>query len=142
LGQHLSTGSVVALYGELGSGKTCLTQGIAKGLEVPENFYVTSPTFALVNEYPGRIPLFHMDFYRMTDISELDDIGIDDIFSSNCIAVIEWAEKFPSALPKERLDLSLTILDDQKRTLVLTGHGQQAEVLAKTCAELANRVEL
>jgi tRNA threonylcarbamoyladenosine biosynthesis protein TsaE len=140
LGRHLSTGAVVALYGELGSGKTCLTQGIAKGLEVPQGFYITSPTFALINEYPGRIPLFHMDFYRMTDMSEFDEIGIDEILSSDGIAVIEWADKFPSALPKERLDLSLTILDDQKRALVLTGYGRQAVALAKMCAGFGNRL--
>jgi tRNA threonylcarbamoyladenosine biosynthesis protein TsaE len=132
LGHHLSAGTVVALYGELGSGKTCLTQGIAVGLEVPQSYYVTSPTFAIVNEYPGRIPLFHMDFYRLTDISELHDMGIDEFLYADGVAVIEWAEKFSSVLPEERLDLSFSILDDQKRALLLYGHGKQADVLVKT----------
>ena len=135
LGKHLSAGSIVALYGELGSGKTCLTQGIGNGLDVPQGFYITSPTFLLVNEYPGRIPFFHMDFYRITELSELDDIGIDEIFSSNGIVVIEWADKFPSVLPKERLDLSFTILDDSKRELVLAGYGRSAvDLLKKICS--------
>jgi tRNA threonylcarbamoyladenosine biosynthesis protein TsaE len=133
LGRQLIRGDVVALDGELGSGKTCLTQGIAKGLDVPEGFYVTSPSFALVNEYPGRIRLFHMDFYRMQDICELDDIGFEDILAFGGVVVIEWAHKFVSALPKERLDLFLTIGNERKRQLCLNGHGQRAAHLVKTC---------
>ena len=133
LGRQLTSGDVVALNGDLGSGKTCLTQGIAKGLDVPQGFYVTSPSFALVNEYPGRIRLFHLDFYRMGDISELDDIGFDEILAVEGIVVIEWADKFPSALPSERLDISLTIMNEQTRELSLKGHGQHAVDLVKTC---------
>jgi tRNA threonylcarbamoyladenosine biosynthesis protein TsaE len=135
LGQQLTSGAVIALHGELGSGKTCLTQGIANGLHVPKDFYITSPSYTLVNEYPGRIRLFHMDLYRMGDISELDDIGFHEILAVDGVVVIEWADKFPSALPKERLDLSFTIVDDQRRQLYLTGYGSTAEDLAKACFE-------
>lgn len=134
MGRQLTGGDVVALNGDLGSGKTCLTQGIAKGLDVPKGYIVTSPSFALVNEYPGRIRLFHMDFYRIGDVSELDEIGFDDMIAVGGVVVIEWAYKFLSALPKERLDLSMTIVNDRKRELSLRGHGQRGMELAKICS--------
>jgi len=80
IGENLTGGAVVALTGELGAGKTCLTQGIAKGLGIPEGYYVTSPTFTLINEYPGRIPLYHMDVYRLSDSRELEDMGYEEYF--------------------------------------------------------------
>jgi tRNA threonylcarbamoyladenosine biosynthesis protein TsaE len=126
LGKHLTSGSLVALSGELGSGKTCLTQGIARGLEVPEDLYVTSPSYTLVNEYSGRLRLFHVDLYRIENMAELNDIGIDEIMASDDVTVIEWADKMIEILPKERLFISITILDDQRRNLLLTGDGQRA----------------
>jgi tRNA threonylcarbamoyladenosine biosynthesis protein TsaE len=134
LGRHLANGDLVALNGNLGSGKTCLTQGIAKGLDVPDGYYITSPSFALVNEYPGRIRLFHMDFYRMEDISDLDQIGFDDLLALDGVFVIEWAHKFLPALPKRRLDLFLTIVNETKRELSVNGYGHRAEDLVKVCA--------
>jgi tRNA threonylcarbamoyladenosine biosynthesis protein TsaE len=138
LGRHLSKGFVIALNGELGSGKTCLTQGIARGLEVPKSFYVTSPTFSLVNEYPGLIRLFHVDLYRVADASELDEIGLDDILAADGVTVIEWAQKMLDSLPTQRLDVSIAIVDDQTRHFHLTAYGQRANHLLKHCIAYSN----
>jgi len=133
LGKYLTNGSVIGLSGELGSGKTCLTQGIARGLQVPEDLYVTSPSYTLVNEYPGRLRLFHVDLYRIGNVVELDEIGLDEIIGGDDVTVIEWAEKIIDVLPKERLFISISIVDDQTRNLHLTGCGQGAVDLIKRC---------
>lgn len=133
LGKHVTSGSVIALSGELGSGKTCLTAGIATGLLVPEDFYVTSPSYVLVNEYPGRLRLFHVDLFRIRDLVELDDIGLDEIMGSNSVTVIEWAEKVDKDLPKERLAVSMSIVDNHTRNLHMTAYGQSAIDLIEKC---------
>ena len=131
LGQYVKNSFVIALNGELGSGKTCLTKGIAKGLGVPKDFCVTSPTFAIVNEYPGRIHLYHVDLYRINEACELDDIGLPEILVSNGVIVIEWAERLIEILPEERLQVSISIIDDFTRKFYLTGCGQDAINLVK-----------
>jgi len=133
VGKHVTKGSVIALSGELGSGKTCLVQGIAKGLRVPEDLYVTSPSYVLVNEYPGSLRLFHLDLYRIDNVAQLDDIGIDEMIRSDNVAVIEWAEKMGDVLPKERLFVSISMTDDQTRDFHLTASGQSAVDLLKRC---------
>ena len=133
LGKYLTKGSVVALSGELGSGKTCLTQGVARGLQVPEDLYVTSPSYTLVNEYPGRLRLLHVDLYRIKNVLELDEVGLDEIMGGDGATVIEWAEKIIDALPKERLCISISILDDRTRDFHLTGYGQSALDLIEKC---------
>ena len=133
LGKYLTNGSVVALSGELGSGKTCLTQGIARGLQVPEGLYVTSPSYTLINEYPGRLRLFHADLYRIRNVVELDEIGLGEIMGCDGVTVIEWAEKMIELLPKERLFISISIVDDQTRELHLTACGQSAVDLIEKC---------
>jgi tRNA threonylcarbamoyladenosine biosynthesis protein TsaE len=125
----------VALSGELGSGKTCLTQGIARGLEVPEKFCVTSPSYSLVNEYPGRIRLFHVDLYRLDNMAELEEIGLDEILEADGVAVIEWADKLAGVLPRDRLDLHLSIVNDKTRELRLTAYGQSAVDLVEECSK-------
>ena len=133
LGKYLTNGSVVALSGELGSGKTCLTQGIARGLQVPEDLYVTSPSYTLVNEYPGRLRLFHVDLYRIGNVVELDEIGLDEIMGCDGVTVIEWAEKIVELLPKEGLFISISVVDHQTRDFHLTGSGQMALDLIDKC---------
>ena len=91
LGMAASPGDVICLDGDLGAGKTTLTQGIAKGLEVPEGCYVTSPSFAILHEYSGRIPLYHMDFYRLTGSAEIEDLGFEEYFYMSGLTVIEWS---------------------------------------------------
>jgi tRNA threonylcarbamoyladenosine biosynthesis protein TsaE len=133
LGKYLTNGSVIALSGELGSGKTCLTQGIARGLQVPEDLYVTSPGYTLINEYPGRLRLFHADLYRIGNVVELDEIGLDEIMGCDGITVIEWAEKMIELLPKERLFISISIVDHQTRRFDFKGCGQGAVDLIEKC---------
>ena len=126
LGRHAPPGTVITVSGELGSGKTRLTQGIAKGLQVPEEFVVTSPTFAIVNEYPGRIRLYHVDLYRIVDSSELEDIGLEEILAADGVTVIEWADRLSDELPSERVDIAISVLDETTREFCLTPYGQDA----------------
>ncbi len=129
IGRILERGDVVALSGELGSGKTCLTQGIAKGLVVAENVPVVSPTFTLINEYPGRIPLFHLDVYRLSGSRDLEDMGYEEYFYSSGIIVIEWAEKIRELLPANTLFVSLRYIDENNREMIVEGPGDKIRKL-------------
>ncbi len=101
LGTLLGSGDVVCLTGELGAGKTTFTKAIAKGLEVEEE--VTSPTFTLIHEYIGRLPLYHFDVYRIQDVEEMEDLGYEEYFYGQGICIIEWASKIRELLPREYL---------------------------------------
>jgi len=122
LGEILKAGDCVALTGELGAGKTCLTQGIAKGLGVPDSYVVTSPTFTLLNEYPGReSALYHLDFYRLTGSADLMEIGYDEYLSGGGVIVIEWAEKIMDQIPAGALFIKFSHLGGNMRKIELTG---------------------
>jgi tRNA threonylcarbamoyladenosine biosynthesis protein TsaE len=122
LAEGLEAGDVVALTGELGSGKTCLTQGIASGLGVPESYAVTSPTFTLINEYPGRqLVLYHLDVYRLTGCADLAEMGYDEYLFGGGVMVIEWAEKVLEAIPANALFVVMTYLDEHVRRMELSG---------------------
>lgn len=109
LGAVLEGGDVIALSGELGAGKTCLVQGIARGLGVDPAVPVTSPTFTMVGEYPGRLILRHADFYRVDGYERLLLGGFEDLFDERGALVIEWAERLPEALPPEHLKIRIEI---------------------------------
>ena len=117
LGQSAQPGDVICLDGDLGAGKTTLTQAIAQGLEVPANDYVTSPSFALLHEYQGRLPLYHMDFYRLTGAADVQDLGLDEYFSFSGLVVLEWCERADGLVPATRLKINLTIGPDESRLL-------------------------
>jgi tRNA threonylcarbamoyladenosine biosynthesis protein TsaE len=136
LGQQAEPGGIITLTGELGSGKTCLAKGIAEGLAVPETYTVTSPTFAIMNEYPGRVRLYHVDLYRIVDVSELEDLGLEEILAGDGVAVIEWAEKLKDDWPADRLDISISIMGDETREFCLTAWGQDAINWVKKCIGL------
>lgn len=126
----LREGDVLALIGELGSGKTWLTKGIALGLGISPHMVVTSPSFALVNEYEGRCLLYHMDVYRLQSVSEFIDAGLEEYLYSGGVAVMEWADRWPEILPKEALNVNFSIIDDQQRKITLSGnHARAAEVI-------------
>lgn len=135
LGRQAKPGGIITLTGELGSGKTCLAKGIAEGLAVPRTFTVTSPSFAIINEYPGRARLYHVDLYRIMDISELEDIGLEEILAGDGVAVIEWAEKAEDYWPSDRLDISISVIDDKNREFCLTAWGQDAINWLTKCIE-------
>jgi len=129
IGTVLERGDIVALIGELGSGKTCLTQGMAKGLGVEENVPVVSPTFTLINEYPGKIPLIHLDVYRLSGPRDLEDMGYEEYFEGGGIIVIEWAEKIRDILPAKTLFVSMRYIDENTREMILEGPGEKIRKL-------------
>ncbi len=108
-------GDVICLDGDLGAGKTALTQQIALGLEVPHSCYVTSPSFTVLQEYPGRIPLYHMDFYRLSSEEEVENMGLEEFFFLSGLTVIEWSVRAGSLIPSSRLLLNMTIAEDLAR---------------------------
>lgn len=115
----LPAGQVCALYGDLGAGKTALVRGMARGLEIREP--VSSPTFTVVNEYPGEVPLFHFDLYRLKNADELFDIGWEDYLARNGICVTEWSENAEEALPEDCIRVRLTRLSDTERRIEIEG---------------------
>ncbi len=121
IGEKLREGDILALSGELGSGKTCFTGGIARGLGVDESYQITSPTFTLINEYPARIRLFHFDVYRLNEYSELDDLGYDEFISGKGVVVIEWAEKIAEIIPDTAIFINFEYVDDNKRKITIKG---------------------
>jgi len=123
LGREARPGDIITLAGNLGAGKTTLTQAIGQGLQVPEECYITSPTFSLLHEYPGRIPLYHMDLYRLADEEEIEALGFDDYLYGEGLCVIEWPERLGSLMPEERLHIDLCFSSETERTATLTGYG-------------------
>ena len=128
LGSMLQTGDIVAFTGDLGAGKTCCIQGIAAGLGVHDRKTVTSPTYTLIHEYQGRVPLYHFDVYRLAREDDLYDLGYEEYFYGNGVTVIEWADRIISFLPDEHLAVHVLIQPDQTRCISLHaggGHYQQ-----------------
>ena len=121
IGENLAVTDVVALIGELGTGKTCLTQGIARGIGVPEGSHVTSPSFTLINEYKGRMMLYHFDLYRLRGRRDIEDMGYEEYFFGEGVSVIEWADKIKDILPEQTLFISIRNLDENKREIVIFG---------------------
>ncbi len=122
LGKISLAGDTFLLVGKLGAGKTCLTQGIARGLDIED--YVASPTFVLVRELQGRLRLYHIDLYRLNRIDEIAELGIDDYLCGDGLCVIEWAEKGLSLLPGEHLLIEISYVSDTERMLRLTPKGK------------------
>ena len=119
LGARLEAGAVVACIGELGAGKTCFLQGLARGLGVESP--VTSPTFVLINEYRGRVPVHHLDAYRTESLSEVLDLGIEELMHGDGVTVIEWADKLIPILPAHTITVTIDGLGDEPRRIVIEG---------------------
>jgi tRNA threonylcarbamoyladenosine biosynthesis protein TsaE len=132
-------GTVLCLFGDLGSGKTKLTQGIASGLSVPTGYAVTSPTFTYVNEYPGRLPLFHIDLYRITSPEELLDLGWEEYITADGVVAVEWAERAGDWLPERRIDAAITITGTDERRFDITFRGEHAAVDAALISQKHKR---
>jgi len=130
LGKLAQVGDVFLLVGGLGTGKTCLTQGIAWGLGIEG--YATSPSFVVINQYQGRLPLYHIDLYRLDQLEEVIELGLDDYLYSRGVCVVEWAEKALDVLPEEHLLVEMSFLSDTSRNLVLKPVGERyVELLSR-----------
>jgi tRNA threonylcarbamoyladenosine biosynthesis protein TsaE len=117
LAKKLKKGSVVALIGDLGSGKTVFTKGIAEGLGVKNARYVNSPTFVIIKEYKGKMPLYHFDLYRLDHYSSFDAMNYEEYFYDNGITVIEWADKIYKLLPPKHWEVTLAVLGETDRKI-------------------------
>jgi len=122
IGELVLPGDVLLLIGELGTGKTCLTQGIAWGLNIKE--YALSPSFVIMRELHGRLPLYHIDLYRLDHIEEIADLGLDDYLYGSGVCVVEWAEKALNILPVEHLLIEINHLSDTEREFQIKPSGQ------------------
>ena len=123
IGKVAQLGDIFLLVGNLGVGKTCLTQGIAWGLGIKE--YAVSPSFVLVRELYGRLPLYHIDLYRLDHIEEIEDLGLDEYLYGNGVCVVEWAEKGLAVLPAEHLMIEISYLSDTERSFRFKLSGQR-----------------
>jgi tRNA threonylcarbamoyladenosine biosynthesis protein TsaE len=118
IGAFLLPNEVLALTGDLGAGKTTLIQGIAEGLGVKD--YVTSPTFIIINEYQGRFPFYHIDLYRLDEVSQIEDLGIEEYFNKDGVCVIEWAEKLKELMPQNAEKIEIKVLSENEREICVS----------------------
>jgi tRNA threonylcarbamoyladenosine biosynthesis protein TsaE len=123
IGRLLRPGDVVALVGELGTGKTHLIKGLAAGAGVKRFSYVSSPSFTLIHEYPGKVPVTHVDLFRLRTEREAEDLGLEEYFQGRGITAIEWADKIPSLLPKDIVRIHLSYTGEQTRSIEIFGEG-------------------
>jgi tRNA threonylcarbamoyladenosine biosynthesis protein TsaE len=132
LGARLFAGAVVGLTGQLGAGKTFLARAIAEGLGVPDSRIVSSPTFVLIQEYPGRLPIYHFDAYRLKAVAEFADLGVHEYFQGDGVCLVEWADRVEDVMPAERLHIHLEASGPTSRRLTLVPHGHSFQELVKT----------
>jgi len=124
IGSTAQPGEVFLLAGDLGAGKTTLTQFIGAGLQVPPSCYITSPTFSGLHEYPGRLPLYHFDLYRLADEEEIMELGFTDILHGHGISVVEWPDRLGIFTPGDHFTINLSIISPQQRLATITSAGQ------------------
>lgn len=118
-------GDIIALIGELGSGKTTLVKGIAKGLGVKSYRYVNSPSFVIIKEYKGKISLYHFDIFRLNAAKDLDGLGYEGYFYGDGICVIEWADKIKKLLPKKYIEVKIKIIGENRREIIVCSRGSK-----------------
>ena len=134
LGRLAAPGSVFCLYGELGAGKTVLAKGIARGAGVADEREVTSPTFVLIHEHEGRLPVYHIDAYRLHGAEELLEIGIEEHFYGRGVCIVEWADRAAAILPPDRLDITLHHCEPNERRIVWQARGPRHAGLVEPAA--------
>jgi tRNA threonylcarbamoyladenosine biosynthesis protein TsaE len=122
LGARLTDG-VVLLIGNLGAGKTTLAKGIVEGRNGTPADEVSSPTFTLIHQYGDETPVYHIDLYRLDEAREVESLGLDDLFAGRSLILLEWAERFPALLPKQRTEIRLRALPDDSREITVTRVG-------------------
>lgn len=131
LGENAEAGGVYCLNGDLGAGKTTLTQFIAKAMNLDGDHYVSSPSFAILHEYPGKVPLYHMDFYRLYDSDDVIALGFEEYFYKDGLCVIEWSERASDILPDEQLTITLTLVGSEKRNVEIVASAKYLPLLEK-----------
>ena len=132
IGKLLKEGSIVALIGDLGTGKTCLTQGIARGAGIDANQVVNSPSYILINEYTGSCPIYHIDLYRIRGSAELEDLGLEEYIYGRGICVIEWADRLLESLPECYLKIVLSHEESENtRTIEIISVGAECTELIR-----------
>jgi tRNA threonylcarbamoyladenosine biosynthesis protein TsaE len=127
IGHLTEPGDVFTLSGDLGAGKTSFTQGLARGMGV--NGVVNSPTFTIIKEYMGRLPLYHMDVYRIED--EMEDLGFNEYFYGEGVTVVEWPQMIADQLPEERCEIVITRGEGDERTLTFTARGKRYQIVCE-----------
>jgi len=132
LGELLFPGAVVALIGPLGAGKTQLVRAVAEGLQVSDSHVVSSPTFVLIQEYEGRLPIYHFDAYRLQSEAEFYDLGSHEYLAGEGVCLIEWADRVTGCLPREHLSIRLNVTGEQSREAVIEGRGERYETTIET----------
>jgi len=135
IGSVLLPGDVVALVGELGTGKTQFIKGLAAGVGVGKPTYISSPSFTLINEYAGKVPFYHIDLFRLKSEKEAEELGLEEYFQGGGITAIEWADKIPSLLPQEILWIHIRYTGEHTRSFEIIGKGKRYE-------ELINKFEI
>lgn len=138
IGEMAAPGDIILLSGPLGAGKTCLAQGIAKGIGVKES--PPSPSYVLVREFEGRFPLYHMDLYRL-EFEEIAELGIEDYMSGKGVCVIEWAEKAAPLMPQEHLSVNLSYLGERERELEVIPEGSRYEMISRRIADVLGSIQ-
>jgi tRNA threonylcarbamoyladenosine biosynthesis protein TsaE len=142
IGRLLQAGDVVCLYGELGSGKTVLAKGLARGLGVVREGDVRSPSFVLIHRYEGRVPVYHADLFRLAGPADVGDIGLRELLGGEGVTIIEWADKLEASLAMERLDITLQHAGANTRLMTLQGHGARyLHLLEEWQDDLARRAD-
>lgn len=135
LGRRLRPGDVVALYGDLGAGKTTFVKGIARGMGVAEE--ARSPTFTLIHEHPGEPPLYHIDLYRLAGAQEAEALGVEEYVYGEGVTVIEWADRMEELLPAERLDIELRVTGETEREMALRCGSERTAKIVEEVAKNA-----
>lgn len=135
LGSLLQPGSFLALRGDLGGGKTCLTRGVVASLAPQSSTLVASPTYAIMNCYPGNTPVYHFDFYRLTGDDDIAELGFEEYFYGDGVCVVEWSERLVELLPADVLTLLFEYAGENQRLITITGSGEKSDAVIERLAE-------
>ena len=139
IGSLLRPGSFLALQGDLGGGKTCLTRGLVAALAPQSSGLVASPTYAIMNSYPGTTPVYHFDFYRLTGDDDIVELGFEEYFYGDGVSVVEWSERLSELLPEDALTLLFEYAGEEERLITITGSGPGSGTVIEQLSELLQR---
>ena len=139
IGSLLLPGSFLALQGDLGGGKTCLTRGLVAALAPESSGLVASPTYAIMNSYPGTTPVYHFDFYRLTGDDDIVELGFEEYFYGDGVSVVEWSERLSELLPADTLTLLFEYAGEEQRRITISGSGSRSDTVVEQLSEALQR---